>query len=257
MHGTLYLVPNLLGLIEPQRVLPAHTIAVARSLRHFIVENAKPARQFLKSLALDVPISSLGIVEVPDKATADACAALLQPARDGADVGLVSDAGCPGIADPGAAVVSAAHRAGVRVVPLVGPCSLVLGLMASGMNGQAFSFHGYLPVAHDARIGALRRLDEEIARTGATQTLHRDAVSQSGAAAGDRRDVPAGDALLRRRGPHAAYGMDRKRPGERLATSRPARDRQAPRAVPAGARGVSRWAAPRANTGVRSTQVVE
>ena len=169
MPGTLYLVPNLLGLVPPAQVLPAHTIAVARGLRHFIVETARPARQFLKTLALDVAIADLHIAELPQTASTASCAALLQPAHDGAHIGLVSDAGCPGIADPGAALVAAAHRAQVRVVPLVGPCSLVLGLMASGMNGQSFTFHGYLPVAHDARAAALRRLDEDVARTGATQ----------------------------------------------------------------------------------------
>jgi 16S rRNA (cytidine1402-2'-O)-methyltransferase len=143
MTGRLYLVPNLLGIVPPERVLPARTITVARGLANFIVENAKPARHFLK--------------------TAQRCEALLAPARAGHDMGLVSDAGCPGVADPGAGVVAAAHRLGITVVPLVGPSSLLLALMASGMNGQGFTFHGYLPVKADARIEAIRRLESESA----------------------------------------------------------------------------------------------
>src|SRR6202008_4739676 len=94
---------------------------------------------------------------------------LLAPALEGQDLGLMSDAGCPGVADPGAALVAAAHRAGVPVVPLVGPSAILLALMASGMNGQAFAFHGYLPSRPAARAVALRALDHALSRTGATQ----------------------------------------------------------------------------------------
>ncbi|MEP7208329.1 MAG: SAM-dependent methyltransferase [Casimicrobiaceae bacterium] len=166
--GTLYLVPNLLGLVPPESVLPARTIACARGLRRFVVENAKPARQFLKTLALDVPIASLAIDALPQAPTAMDCQALLAPAREGEDIGVLSDAGCPGIADPGAALVAHAHRDGVRVVPLVGPSAILLGLMASGLNGQRFTFHGYLPVDSAARAQALRGIDEDIVRTGGT-----------------------------------------------------------------------------------------
>jgi 16S rRNA (cytidine1402-2'-O)-methyltransferase len=164
MAGTLYLVPNLLGLVPPADVLPARTVAVARSLAHWVVESPKPARAFLKSLAIATPIASLHIEALPETADASALAALLAPAKAGSDIGMLSDAGCPGVADPGARLVAAAHRAGIKVVPLVGPSSLLLALMASGMNGQGFAFHGYLPVAAPERVAALRRLEEESRR---------------------------------------------------------------------------------------------
>lgn len=170
-RGTLYLVPNLLGVVPPEAVLPAGTIAVARRLRRFVVENPKPARQFLKSLALDVPLATLAIETLPQALTQRACAALLAPLLRGEDVGIVSDAGCPGVADPGAALVAAAHREGVRVVPLVGPSSLLLGLMASGFNGQSFRFDGYLPVPGEERAGRLRSLDDDVTRTGCTHVF--------------------------------------------------------------------------------------
>jgi 16S rRNA (cytidine1402-2'-O)-methyltransferase len=161
MRGTLYLVPNLLGAIPPADALPARTIAIARALRHWVVETPKPARAFLKSLAPPHPIAELDIRPLPDDADEAMLSALLAPAQDGQDIGLLSDAGCPGVADPGAALVARAHAAGVRVVPLVGPSSLLLALMASGMNGQSFAFHGYLPVAAFDRAAALRRLEAE------------------------------------------------------------------------------------------------
>jgi 16S rRNA (cytidine1402-2'-O)-methyltransferase len=165
MTGRLYLVPNLLGIVPPERVLPTRTITVARGLVHFVVENAKPARHFLKSLAPTMPLQAIAIEEIGADPTAQRCDALLSPARAGHDVGLVSDAGCPGVADPGAVVVAAAHRLGITVVPLVGPSSLLLALMASGMNGQGFTFHGYLPVKAEARADAIRRLESESAGT--------------------------------------------------------------------------------------------
>jgi len=169
MAGTLFLVPNLLGIVPPERVLPSHTIDVARELRHYVAENAKAARAFLKAIATTAPIQSIAIAELnartPDAAVDD----LLAPLRAGDDLGLVSDAGCPAVADPGARLVAAAHRHGLRVVPLVGPSSLLLALMASGQNGQGFVFHGYLPAKSEARIAALKRLEADARRTGHTQ----------------------------------------------------------------------------------------
>src|SRR5258706_9123315 len=124
MAGTLYLVPNLLGVVPPEQVLPAKTIAIARQLEHFIVENAKPARAFLKSLDPPRPVREIAIVELGIDPPAARLAELLAPARGGHDMGLVSDAGCPAIADPGARLVAAAHEAGIPVVPLVGPSSV-------------------------------------------------------------------------------------------------------------------------------------
>jgi len=168
-RGRLYLVPNLLGVVAPDAVLPARTIAVARSLSHYVVENAKPARAFLKSLAPDVALREIDIVELGEAPSASRCAELLAPARAGADMGLVSDAGCPGVADPGALLVSAAHRAAIAVVPLVGPSAILLALMASGMNGQGFAFHGYLPVESDERTQAIRRIETDSRTHGYAQ----------------------------------------------------------------------------------------
>ncbi len=167
--GTLYLVPNLLGQVDPDTVLPARTLAVARGLTHWVVETPKPARAFLKTLGLPRPIADLVITALPAADDAAAHAALLAPLHGGHDLGLASDAGCPGVADPGARLVAAAHAGGLRVVPLVGPSALLLALMASGMNGQSFAFHGYLPVPPAARAAALRRLEDESRTLGRAQ----------------------------------------------------------------------------------------
>jgi len=169
VSGCLYLVPNLLGLVPPHSVLPQRTLDVARTLTTWIVETPKAARAFLAAVEVPVPIASLDIQALP---AADAEAdwrAMLAPALRGIDMGLLSDAGAPGIADPGAFLVAAAHDAGVRVVPLVGPSALLLGLMAAGMNGQRFAFHGYLPVKPEARAEALRGLEQASRAQDATQ----------------------------------------------------------------------------------------
>jgi 16S rRNA (cytidine1402-2'-O)-methyltransferase len=167
--GRLFLVPNLLGIVSPDAVLPRKTIDIARGLRHFVVETPKVARQFLKSLGSNHALQTLQLSELNEHTPPDRIEPMLGPAFSGEDLGLLSDAGCPGVADPGSALVAAAHRAGVAVVPLVGPSALLLALMASGMNGQAFAFHGYLPAKPHPRALALRALEHDVARTGATQ----------------------------------------------------------------------------------------
>jgi 16S rRNA (cytidine1402-2'-O)-methyltransferase len=169
MSGRLFLVPNLLGAVSPEDVLPKRTLEVARRLRHWIVETPKPARAFLKSIAPDLPIAGLAIEAIGENVDPLAANALLAPVLRGEDVGLLSDAGCPGVADPGGAVVAAAHAHGLRVVPLVGPSSLLLALMAAGMNGQRFAFHGYLPAKPEARVAALRALEAGSRADGGTQ----------------------------------------------------------------------------------------
>jgi 16S rRNA (cytidine1402-2'-O)-methyltransferase len=168
MTGTLFLVPNLLGAVAPASVLPARTIEIARNLSYWLVETPKPARAFLKSIAVARPIAELSLRELSDDPAADAAYAIAA-VRQGHDVGLLSDAGCPGVADPGAAIVAAAHVARVPIVPLVGPSAVLLALMASGMNGQRFAFHGYLPVKPDARSEALRTLEQRSRAAGETE----------------------------------------------------------------------------------------
>jgi 16S rRNA (cytidine1402-2'-O)-methyltransferase len=158
-RGTLYLVPNLLGAVPPADVLPERTIAIARRIAHWIVETPKPARAFLRTLGIERPIAALDLQTLGDAPSPMELDRMLAPARDGEDVGMLSDAGCPAVADPGALLVAAAHAGGIRVVPLVGPSSLLLALMASGLNGQRFSFHGYLPAAAGERASALKRLE--------------------------------------------------------------------------------------------------
>jgi len=135
--------------------LPASALEVIRSLEHFVAENAKSARAFLSAVGMPRPLREIEIVEI-----GNASAGLLKPLRDGHSLGLVSEAGCPAIADPGALLVEAAHQEGFDVVPLIGPCSIVLALMASGLEGQRFAFCGYLPREAPARTKRIRELEQ-------------------------------------------------------------------------------------------------
>ena len=170
--GTLYLVPvNLAAPFSVDGILPRDVAATTRSLSHFIVENAKSARAFLKAIGTTRPLADLAIIEL-DKhrdATAADIAAWLAPLRAGHHVGLMSEAGAPGVADPGADVVAAAHAAGIVVRPLVGPSSLLLALMASGLNGQSFAFHGYLPQDRAVRTRQLLKLEKQSREERRTQ----------------------------------------------------------------------------------------
>jgi 16S rRNA (cytidine1402-2'-O)-methyltransferase len=171
VSGRLVLVPNLLGAGAPDDVLPMRTLAQARAIEHWVVETPKAARAFLKAIGHPKPIASLSIREMPERPDAATLDALLAPARAGHAVGMLSDAGAPAVADPGAALVAAAHAAGVAVVPLVGPSSILLALMASGLSGQAFAFHGYLPVHEDERARRLRELEADSRAHARTQAF--------------------------------------------------------------------------------------
>lgn len=160
-YGTLYLIPVTLGGSEVADVLPARTLAITRQLTHFIAENAKSARQFLKTAQYPLPIQSAFMETLNEHTSAKDVPALLVPLLQGIDCGLLSEAGCPAVADPGALLVRHAHESGIRVVPLTGPSSIMLALMASGLGGQRFAFHGYLPVADEARQCRLRELEHE------------------------------------------------------------------------------------------------
>jgi 16S rRNA (cytidine1402-2'-O)-methyltransferase len=167
--GRLYVIPNTLGVVAPPSVLPQRTLDITRGLTHFVAETPKLARQFLKAVGTPRALQSIAIEELSEHTPPAHVAALLAPALAGQNLGLLSDAGCPGIADPGALLVAAAHRAGVAVVPLAGPSAIMLALMASGLDGQHFAFHGYLPAKPDARVTAIKALDDAVARSGATQ----------------------------------------------------------------------------------------
>lgn len=167
--GTLYLIPVPLGPAPPADVLPAPVIAQARRLDYFVAENAKSARAFLKSISTAKPLQDILVKELNEHTPDSAVADLIAPLIGGRDCGIVSEAGCPGVADPGAILVAAAHRAGIRVVPLIGPSSLLLALMGSGLNGQRFAFQGYLPVKDDERTKRIRELETESRRHGQVQ----------------------------------------------------------------------------------------
>lgn len=167
--ATLYLIPVPLGPVSPEACLPADTLAVARRLEHFVVERAKTARAHLKAMGHPLPIQALNIEELNEHTPAAAIAPLLEPLKAGHDVGLLSEAGCPAVADPGAALVLAAHRENLPVVPLVGPSSILLALMASGLGGQRFAFHGYLPAKEPERGQKIRELEKTARRDRATQ----------------------------------------------------------------------------------------
>jgi 16S rRNA (cytidine1402-2'-O)-methyltransferase len=167
--GTLYLIPVPLGPAPVREVLPEAVIARAARLKHFIAENARSARAFLKSLPHESPLREIDIQELSEHTPEDELPRLLAPLLSGRDAGLISEAGCPAVADPGAALVALAHVAGIPVAPLAGPSSILLALMASGLPGQGFSFHGYLPVKDGPRRKRILELEEESRRTGRTQ----------------------------------------------------------------------------------------
>lgn len=167
--GTLYLIPVPLGADPAMAVLPATVCVRAQSLTHFVAENAKSARAVLKSLSTDTPLQKIEIRELNNQTPSGALPELLSPLRQGTNVGLLSEAGCPAVADPGSALVALAHHEGIRVVPLVGPSSILLALMASGLNGQSFAFHGYLPTEATARGKCLHDLEKSSLQERRTQ----------------------------------------------------------------------------------------
>lgn len=167
--GTLFLIPVPLGPVPPAEALPAPVLAQVKPLQHFIVEQAKTARAFLKAVGTDHPLQSLDLQELNEHTRRDELERLLAPLQAGRDVGLLSEAGCPAVADPGADLVALAQQAGIRVVPLVGPSSILLALMASGLNGQRFAFHGYLAAKEPDRQKELRDLETESRKRKQTQ----------------------------------------------------------------------------------------
>lgn len=144
--GIIYLIPSVISPDTAAQVLPRQIYEVVKNTQYFLAETIRESRRFISSLKLDIDISTLHFEKV-DKNTEDhETKKYLTPALEGANIGVLSDAGCPGVADPGAQVVRIAHKLGLKVVPLIGPSSLILALMASGMNGQSFAFNGYLPI---------------------------------------------------------------------------------------------------------------
>jgi 16S rRNA (cytidine1402-2'-O)-methyltransferase len=169
MPGTLWLLPVALGDTPWQNYLPAVAREAACRLTRFVVENAKTARAELKRIGHPVPLRELAIEQLPESPTAADIERLIAPVRAGHDIGLMSEAGCPAVADPGALLVRRAHELGLAVRPLVGPSSLLLALMASGLDGQRFAFHGYLPARDPERSLRIAELEKESTRLRQTQ----------------------------------------------------------------------------------------
>ena len=169
MTGALYLVPATLGGDAPDAVLPPAVQAQIRRLDSFIAENPKTARAFLKLIGTERALQSIAIERLDHNTPAAAVDSLLAPLQAGRDVGLLSEAGCPAIADPGALLVRRAHALGIQVVPLVGPSSILLALIASGLESQRFAFHGYLPVKTAARDQAIRDIELRSRKNRETQ----------------------------------------------------------------------------------------
>jgi 16S rRNA (cytidine1402-2'-O)-methyltransferase len=168
--GALYLVPTPLSAdADPAAVLPRATIEAVKGLDNFVVENEKSAMRFLSRVLSKEAMSGLSVSILDEHSPPEAVPPLLGPALLGENIGLLSEAGCPAVADPGAALVRAAHDGGIEVIPLGGSSAIVLALMASGMNGQEFRFHGYLPRERGERVKALRRLERTALETGETQ----------------------------------------------------------------------------------------
>lgn len=185
MPGILYLVPNTLGAADPtlheggphvlDTIIPREVQAMTARLDYFVAENAKTTRAFLKLLGsstpLSKPIQEITIAELNVNTDAAALPALLAPLLDGKDAGLISEAGVPAVADPGANLVRLAHQHGIQVRPLVGPSSVLLAVMASGLNGQSFAFNGYLPTDAAARTKRIKQLEDRSRQEKQTQLL--------------------------------------------------------------------------------------
>lgn len=167
-NGKLYLIPTPLG-EGGQSAIPAYVIEIIHRIEHIVAERAKTARHFIKSTGTPRPMPTYQVSELNDRTPREELPELLQPIFEGNDVGIMSEAGCPGVADPGARLVALAHRKGVEVVPLVGPSSILLALMASGLNGQNFCFRGYLSAKADQLGRELKRLEQIANREKQTQ----------------------------------------------------------------------------------------
>lgn len=165
----LYLIPVTISDAPVENVLPAGNLHVARQIKHFIVENVRTARRFLRRCDREFDIDSTTFHELNRHTDLSTVSSYLEPLRRGEPVGVMSEAGCPAVADPGALPVEIAQREGLKVVPLVGPSSILMSLMASGFNGQGFSFNGYLPIEEGERTRKIKELEQISARTGMTQ----------------------------------------------------------------------------------------
>ena len=169
MDTALYLLPVTLGDTELNTVLPAYNIEIIQGIKHFIVEDVRSARRFLKKVDREFDIDSLSFYPLNKHTSAEDISGCLEPLLAGQSMGVISEAGCPAVADPGADVVAIAQRKNLKVVPLVGPSSIILSVMGSGFNGQSFAFHGYLPIEPGERVKRIKQLEQRIYSENQTQ----------------------------------------------------------------------------------------
>ena len=169
MIPALYLIPNLLGDTPVEQVLPPYNREIILGIRHFIVEDVRTARRFLKLVDRSIDIDQLTFYTLNKHTDPKEVASMLKPLEEGSPMGVISEAGCPAVADPGADVVAIAQRKGLQVIPLVGPSSIILAVMGSGFNGQSFAFNGYLPIEPDERIKTLKKLEQRAYTENQTQ----------------------------------------------------------------------------------------
>ncbi|EKF55393.1 uroporphyrin-iii c/tetrapyrrole (corrin/porphyrin) methyltransferase [Galbibacter marinus] len=167
--GKLYLIPTTLGENDPMEVLPIAVKDFIDKTNYFIVENEKTARRFIKKISPSKSQQDLRLETLNKHTAPEQLSDYLKPCLEGNDVGVISEAGCPGVADPGAEMVALAHQTGIQVVPMVGPSSILLALMASGMNGQSFAFNGYLPIDKTDKKKALKQLEKRSIDLGQSQ----------------------------------------------------------------------------------------
>ncbi len=168
MSGSIYMIPTTLGDSPINSVIPEEVQNIIRTTKFFIVENIKTARRYLKKVDRSIEISDLTFFVLNKHTSPNELESFIVPAKEGNNIGIISEAGCPGIADPGSDIVNLAHRNGIKTIPLVGPSSILMALIASGFNGQQFTFHGYLPKERRDRIKKLKEM-ERSAGHGATQ----------------------------------------------------------------------------------------
>ncbi len=169
MKGSIYLIPSLIGENDTKSSITPRLVEVINTISTYIVENERSARRFLKIAGIEKPIDSLKFFVLNNETPPGEISRYLDPIENGADAGIISEAGCPGIADPGAEVVKLAHQKGIKVIPLVGASSIFMALMASGMNGQNFAFTGYLPIKKPDRVMALKTLEKRSIQENQTQ----------------------------------------------------------------------------------------
>ncbi|APD05814.1 16S rRNA (cytidine(1402)-2'-O)-methyltransferase [Flavobacteriaceae bacterium UJ101] len=171
MKGALFLIPTTLGEQDPFQVLPQQVISTIQKVDYYIVENEKNARRFIKKVAPEKVQADLKLFVLNKHTNPKDHASFLQPIEAGHSIGIISDAGVPGVADPGAEIISLAHQKNITIHPLVGPSSILLAVMASGMNGQSFAFNGYLPIDKQERKKAIKELENRAKRFNQTQVF--------------------------------------------------------------------------------------